>query len=69
MGMGSAALAAAAHYPGKATRISRKGQRGTQKTKGGGWGWGWRGGISGMLLSEIYTELCSPKRSYTDGFF
>ena len=60
MGMGSAALAAAVHYPGKATRISRKGQRGTQKTKGVG-GVGWRGGTFGHAsLRDLHRAMFSP---------
>ena len=38
IGMGSAALAAALLYHGKATRISRKGQSTKKKKKGGGGG-------------------------------
>ena len=33
IGMGSAALAAAVFHPGKATRVSHKGQRGTKTNK------------------------------------
>ena len=33
IGMGSAALAAAVFHPGKATRVSHKGQRGTNTNK------------------------------------